>query len=122
MLLPFVLYVVWRFYKTVSLVYYLEMAFRRRLNRESREALEEVQRMRAVYEAAYERLRVLTAAAVREHGVSVYAAAEYAGVSRPTVYAWIKSIYGDQPHLEEAQEQPDEPPPPILVTAGTLPE
>ena len=122
MLLPFVLYVVWRFYKTVSLIYYLEMAFRRRLNRESREALEEVQRMRAVYEAAYERLRVLTAAAVREHGVSVYAAAEYAGVSRPTVYAWIKSIYGDQPHLEEAQEQPDEPPPPILVTAGTLPE
>ena len=121
MLLPFVLYVVWRFYKTVTLIYDLEMTFRRRLNRESREALEEVRRVRDIYEAKYERLRVLTAASVREHGVSVYAAAEYAGVSRPTVYAWIKSIYGDQPHLEEAQEQPDEPPP-ILVTAGTPPE
>ena len=122
MLVPFVLDVVWRFYKTVTLIYDLEMTFRRRLSRESREALEETRRMREIYEAAYERLRVLTAAAVREHGVSVYAAAEYAGVSRPTVYAWIKSIYGDQPHLEEAQEQPDEPPPPILVAAGTPPE
>ena len=95
------------------------MPFRRRLSPDTLEVLEEVRRQLEHVQDARERLRALTAAAVREHGVSVYAAAEYSGHSRPTVYAWIKSIYGDQPHLEEAEEQPDEPPPPIPDTPGT---